>query len=140
MSKREYPRHRHVVDPSARRIDLAISSVLGWGIAISVVLMVLGIVGYLATLYMAGNVLSAQEIIFSGRGVFVSPTDLARGVDRRNPATLEYAGLFVLALLPLAPVILSLFGYITQRDRAFVAITTFLLVLLLASIASGMVS
>lgn len=75
-----------------------------------------------------------------GRTVGRSPVgygDILRGVARGNPLALIDLGLIVLVLTPVARVAGAAVAYARVRDRAFTAITLFVLTMLILSFLLG---
>ncbi|MCI4366414.1 MAG: DUF1634 domain-containing protein [Thermoplasmata archaeon] len=112
------------VPPALRGV---VSRLLRSGLAIACVLFLLGVVAYLHD----GVGLGA------GHGA-TSPSDgLLNGLLRGEPAAFTFAGLIVLLATPVARVVVSVGLFASVGDRPFTFFTLFVLAVVLATIAVG---
>jgi uncharacterized membrane protein len=102
------------------RIQQTIGVLLRAGVVISAVLVGSGAVWYLA--------------VHGGDPVNVRP---AAPMERGGPHLLMLAGLVVLIATPVTRVAFSLAAFLLERDYVYVAISSFVLLVLLASIGSS---
>jgi uncharacterized membrane protein len=117
--------------PSEHDVELGLASLLRVGVLVAAALVLLGGVIYLAH----SGAIRAHPETFTGE-----PEDLETfGGILRGALALRGRGLIQLGLLaliatPVARVAFSLFSFVRQRDRAYVLITAFVLILLLSSL------
>ena len=113
-------------------VELLVGRLLRAGVLASAALVLAG-----GVVYLAGHALEpAHGAVFAGE-----PDDLTRvgGILRSSGELtgrgLIMGGLLLLIATPVARVALSLATFVLQRDRLYVAMTAFVLLLLLASLA-----
>jgi uncharacterized membrane protein len=113
-------------------VELLVGRMLRAGVAVAAIIVFAG-----GVLYLWRHALEpAHGAVFQGE-----PDDLTRvGGILRSSAELSGRGLVMCGLLllvatPIARVALSLVAFVLQRDRLYAAITAFVLLLLLASLA-----
>ena len=112
-------------------IEVALARLLQTGVAVAALVVLVGGIRYLTT--HAGA--HPQYGTFSGE-----PEDLSRvdGIVRAAAAFrgrgLIQLGLLLLIATPVARVIFSLVAFLLERDRTYVVLTAFVLLLLLASL------
>lgn len=138
------PLQQTAADPARQRVQDAVSStevlignLLRYGVASSLAVILLGM---LVTLVHHPDYLYSSEPL--GRLVRPesAPHDLATvmaGALAMKGRALVMIGMLMLIALPVTRVALSLVIFIYQRDRAFIAITSTVLVLLLVSFLIG---
>lgn len=130
-------------------MNLFISRVLRTGVVLSAAVVLLGLVlflvtgrtGYEAALGAAGgpggpNV--AELVRFGVKGAF--PTSLAAtlaGAAALKPFAIIQLGLLLLIATPIIRVATSVAVFAVERDRLYVAITLFVLLVLCVSLAAG---
>ena len=125
-------------DPRVRRTELVISMVLRVGVVASLVLIVAGLVvsfvhhpDYRTSSVVRQAVITGKTSYPHSAGSVISALAAGQG---RGIVTL---GLLVLLLTPIARVAVSVLIYSFQRDFLFVAVTSFVLVVLLLSFVIG---
>ncbi len=129
---------REAEDRRARAIERAIGLILRGGVLISLGLLVAGI-----ALTFARNPAWLHDapgfdaLLRSGALAAPAITDLPAGLARLDGGAFSALGLLVLILTPVMRVAVSLLGFAVQRDRAYVAITAFVLAMLVVSFVVG---
>jgi len=118
------------------RLDMnsVISSVLKYGVLLSAVLIAFGVL----TLFVATPAQfpgSVEQLVATG---YAKPTldipQLLSGVASGNPVFVIQLGLVVLLATPVARVAASVVMFAAEKDRLYVAITLFVLVVLLVGL------
>lgn len=125
--------HRRV-----QRLELAISYLLRAGVICSLAVVLIGIAASAVQhpAWVNGTV-TIRQVLSSGRSPFSTWSEVIAGVLGGNGQAIVMFGLLVLVGTPVMRVALSIGLFAYQRDRVFVAITTFVLVLLLLSFVLG---
>ena len=116
-------------DELLRRAELIISDVLRGGVLLSAGLIALGVILYYAH-YFANGGHAATEIPRT-LGTVVG------GLGRLDPVSVIATGLLVLLATPVVRVAVSIVAFALERDRAYVIITSLVLLILLISFFSG---
>jgi uncharacterized membrane protein len=106
------------------------SAVLRVGVAVSAAFLIVGFV--LAVVRGGAGIAAATGTLPLAR--------LGGALGAGDPWAFLFVGVFVLAITPVARVALAFVGFAHARDRPFVAITGFVLAVLLASLAVGLVA
>ena len=111
------------------RFRVVVSGVLLGGVALSAALIAAGLLGSLVVGW-NGSLTGAPPVdrVASDFGA------LPRGLTTLRPMALVQVGLLVLLLTPVARVAASVVGFLLERDWLYVAITTGVLGVLLASL------
>jgi len=124
--------------PTTPRLEAIISRVLRAGVALSVTLLVLGLVVALVQGPLADRDPGALDHLLDvdGEGDR-TPAAVWDGVRHGQATGLLTAGLLVLVLTPLVRVVASLGHYARARDRTYLAFTVVVLVLLGVSALVG---
>ncbi len=139
MPSPEHPDHElhSAAADAVRRTELVISNLLRWGVAISIVLVS---VGMAVTFVHHPSYLTSSADLATLKTSQAFPTslpslgrDLAHGEGR----AIVMFGLLVLLATPIARVGASIVAFWHQRDWTFVAITSVVLALLLISLTLG---
>lgn len=123
-----------------RRVELLISQLLRYGIAISLALIVVGTV--ITFLHHPSYISSSDALLrLTKPGAAFPHTlhDVAAGLLSLRGQGFVTIGLLLLIATPVLRVAVSIFGFMYQGDRVFTAITTLVLCLLLLSFALGTV-
>jgi len=114
------------------RAERVIGQLLRAGVVVSVAAVLIG--AFLYLLHHGGE--RPDYHVFRGE-----PRDLrsipgiVRGALRLRPQQVIQLGLVLLLATPVARVVFSIFAFAAQRDRTYVAVTVFVLAILIASIA-----
>lgn len=125
------------MDQRIEQVELAVSRILRWGVTLSILLLLAGtVIGYLRTDY--GHTPADLKQLIQG----TDPTPktlagMARGLLHLDSGMLIILGLLTLILTPVSRVVVSIIAYQIQRDRAFVLITSVVLLLLITSFIMG---
>ena len=135
------PAESHEPDAKVRRIELLISHILRGGVILSFCVVLLGMVltfvhhpGYLHSTGPLDFLTNPQRAEFP----HTLPETL-QGLRAFHGQAVVLLGLVLLIATPVLRVAISIFGFIYQKDKVFVAITTVVLVLLLVSFVLGKV-
>lgn len=122
----------------ARKVELMTSRLLRIGVVASLVVVVVGIV---VSFVQHPSYLSSSEKL----GGLIGPSAsfphtipaVLRGIGRGHGEAIVMAGLFLLIATPVLRVAGLIIAFAYQRDRVFVAVTSLVLALLLASFLVG---
>ncbi len=112
-------------------MNVVISNVLKYGVLASAILIGLGI----AILFLntpPGFPSTTSQLLAANYGKpTLDPTQLLTGVVNANPVYIIELGLIVLLATPVARVAASVLMYAVEKDKMYVAITLFVLIVLL---------
>jgi uncharacterized membrane protein len=134
------PRSPSEEDERVRKVELLISYLLRIGVVTSLTIVVAGVL--LSFLHHADYVSSPAELQRLTRPGAAFPhtlRDVANGVRQLRGQSVVMVGLLLLIATPVLRVAVSIFIFVYERDWAFVAITSAVLLLLLASFLLGKV-
>lgn len=115
------------VDPRVHRTELIISTVLRTGVIISLILVTTGIV---LSLIQHHSWLTDPAALNKERFIPSHLSDVTSGLAKGDGQALVMLGLLTLISTPVTRVALSIAVFAFQKDRAFVWITTLVLILL----------
>lgn len=125
-------------DAKMKKVDTIISWVLRSGVFTSFVIVLLGLV---VTFTQHGSYLSshAQEhfVLTKAYQFPHSIGSVASGLNHFDGISIVVLGLLVLLLTPISMIAVSILTFVYQRDRIFVGVTSFVLVVLLVSFLLG---
>lgn len=128
---------RHEGQSSSLALEVTISTVLRWGAIISALIILLGIVLYIAQ----GG---PRAILFAPRGVPIGvetdPASLRAVLDAvipPQPAAVTDLGLLLLIVTPVLSVAVSAAEFARERDWMYVGFATFVLAMLMVGFALG---
>lgn len=121
------------------RIEEVISLVLRYGVVVSSILIAIGVIEFLRSL---DNSVGWPTItaVLSGTGGaerFNSPDQVLAGLPRGNANAMITLGLLVLMVTPIMSVALSLGQFLLEKDRSYIFITLFVLIVLTVSFVIG---
>ena len=126
------------------RVEIIVSRVLFWGGLVSIVLMVLGVVGYAVRTTRDGDALNFQRLVENreharSTEVFVSLHAIARGLRQRpiDPVAVGALGVVLLLLTPALGVMVAIAGFWAAGERRYTVIAGIVLVELLVSFLHG---
>ncbi len=126
------------------RVEVVVSRVLFWGGILSIVLMVLGVVGYAARTIRSGDVVNFQRLVENreharSAEVFVSLDAIGKGLRQRpiDPVGVSALGIVLLLLTPALGVMIATAGFWAVGDRRYTLIAATVLVELLVSFLLG---
>ena len=111
-----------------------VSTVLRTGVLVATAVGVLGM-GYDLAIH-GGDRVSFRRFLGTPEADRHLPSILSNAV-RLDPRALMMVALILLILTPIVRVIVSLFGFIKERDRVYVVVTTVVLLALVGSLAFG---
>jgi uncharacterized membrane protein len=115
-------------------MNVVISDLLKYGVIVSTTLVVLGaILTFAHPLQSFPNSLSQLVSTNFGKPTLDLAT-LFAGISTGNPSSILQLGLIILLATPVARVAASVILFAAERDRIYVAITLFVLIVLLVSI------
>lgn len=118
--------------PSDHEVELVLARLLQVGVVVAAVTVAAG--GVLYLLKYGGA--APRYAVFRGEPENLSsPGGILRGALQLRGRGLIQLGLLLLIATPVARVAFSLISFVRQRDRTYVALTAFVLLLLLASLA-----
>jgi uncharacterized membrane protein len=124
-------------DEAIRKTELAISRLLRGGVALSILLV---LVGSIVTFAHHPDYLTKSDDLAGLKVSNAFPTTIpamVRGLRHFEGPSIVMAGLLVLVATPVARVAASIVAFSQQKDRAFVIITSIVLTLLLTSLVLG---
>jgi uncharacterized membrane protein len=127
-----------LAEQRVRKVELAISNLLRIGVGTSLLIV---LVGTVITFVHHPHYLSSRHDLLRlttpGAEFPHSVPSVIRGVEHSQGRALVMAGLLLLIATPVLRVAVSILAFVYQRDRTFVAITSVVLTLLLASFVLG---
>lgn len=128
-------------DNASFRVELCISDLLRWGVALSLILLTLGTVfGFLqpGEYGRAGGTPEDFHRLLTHPDLtmLTLPGFLDAAAHLRGEALIA-PGLLLLIATPVLRVAVSVFAFVLERDRIYIAITTAVLALVLLSFALG---
>jgi uncharacterized membrane protein len=135
------PHHHHVqVDPRVHQVELLISHVLRFGVAISLLVVIIG-TALSFSRHPAYFSSKAEMHRLSGEDAVFPHTlgQVLKGTARGEGSATVMVGLVLLIATPVLRVAISIFAFAFQRDRIFVVITSIVFILLLVSFFLGKV-
>ena len=122
-----------------QRIELLVSYLLRGGVVLSMVFLLAGIVALF--IHHGPDELSKPNalpaLIGPGATFPHTVTGVIRGFDGFSGRAVLAAGLLILIATPVLRVVVSILGFAHQRDWTYVALTTFVLLILLVSFLIG---
>jgi uncharacterized membrane protein len=124
-------------EEAVRRTELIISNLLRWGVAISIMLVLMGTCVTFA--HHPAYLTSADELttLKTSQAFPTSLPALARGLAAGEGRAIVMLGLVVLLATPIARVAASIVAFWHQRDVTFVVITSMVMAMLLVSLTLG---
>jgi uncharacterized membrane protein len=125
-------------DPRIRRLELIISALLRFGVATSVILIVIGTVTIFVQhpAYLSSS--DEMEHLVGPNAAFPHALDvLATGLHQWRGESVVTLGLLILMITPVARVAVSMLAFVWQRDRTYTLLTAAVLCLLLLSLVLG---
>ena len=126
---------------ASERVELAISELLRWGVAISLALLAGGTL--LCFLHgntygtHGGGVADLQRLLHADEGFPRSLGWLVNGLRHAEGAAVIVLGLFLLIATPVVRVFVSIVAFAVEKDRIYVVITAVVFLLLMVSFALG---
>lgn len=125
-------------DARVRRVEIVISVLLRAGVVTSLVIVLVGtVMTFVHNPAYTSSHADLDGLIGAGARFPDTAGEVARGVRHGDGPAVVIAGLLVLIATPVVRVAVSIFAFLYQRDRTFVAITSVVLALLLVSFAVG---
>jgi uncharacterized membrane protein len=122
--------------PAQERIDLLVSQVLRWGVALAATIGAIGLLLFIVRGPQPGDPQTLHELLRLQAGTLrTSPRAIVEGVLAGQPDDIMRLGLLVLILTPTARVALTLVLFVLERDLVFVAIASIVLTILLLGLA-----
>lgn len=125
----------------AFRIELLISELLRWGVLVSLVLLALGTVLCFVQGgdygHAGGNAEDLRRLLSREDGFPLTLGWFFDGLVRFRGQPIVVTGLALLIATPVLRVFVSIFAYVAERDKTYVAITVVVFVLLVVSFALG---
>ena len=120
----------------SRPMELWISRVLLGGVVLSATIIFAGLVLYLVN----GTAGESLKGLVDQQKTAAEFGAILRGIGRADGRSLIQLGLFILILTPISRVAMSLFFFLRERDRVFVAITAVVLLVLLGGLIGSAVT
>ena len=121
-----------------RQTELAISLLLRGGVAISIVLIVAGtIITFVHHPEYLTSSTAFDGVAGTGASFPTSPAAIVHGLTHLEGRAIVMIGLYLLILTPVMRVGVSIIAFAHERDRAFVAITAFVFLMLVGSLLLG---
>ncbi len=121
-----------------RKTEIAISTILRIGVALSIVVIVAGLVVSLVRHPEYRTSSTVRETIIQGHFAFPhSVGTLVSGLGSGQGGSLVALGLLLLLLTPIARVAVSIVAFVYQRDRTYVVLGAYVLVVLVTSFLLG---
>ena len=121
-----------------RQTELAISILLRVGVAISIALILAGtIITFLHHPDYLTSSTAFDSVTGTGASFPTTPTAIIHGLAHLEGRAIVMVGLYLLILTPVMRVGVSIIAFAHERDRAFVAITAFVFLMLVGSLLLG---
>lgn len=114
-------------------MQLFIGNLLRVGVLTSAAIIILGGVFYL--LHQGRH--PASYSVFNGSGGLHTFSAVFTGVFQGKGAAIIQLGVLILITTPVARILFSIFGFLQEKDRLYVFITSLVLLIILASIVLG---
>jgi len=128
-------------DARVRRVELLISNLLRGGVLLSTATIAAGLLfTFLHHRPYFSSRAELRPLLTPGTVFPHTLIDVFRGARHLHGQALVMIGLFLLIATPVLRVAVSIFAFVYQRDRAFVVITSIVLILLIASFVLGKAS
>ncbi|MBI5300910.1 MAG: DUF1634 domain-containing protein [Chloroflexi bacterium] len=129
-------------DAQTLRVELFIARLLRWGVILSFIILLAGIGSVLVTGNTGYHAIRLDDldsiVAYHVRPDFPNtPSDVAQGVLVFKPYAIITLGLLVLIAIPVMRVVVSVIAFVTERDWLYVAITAWVLTVLLISFLIG---
>jgi uncharacterized membrane protein len=120
-----------------RPMELWISRVLLGGVILSAMIILAGL-----ALFLAKGTASDESLtsLVNQQKTAADFGAILRGIGRADGKSLIQLGLFVLILTPISRVAMSVFFFLRERDRVFVAITAVVLLVLVGGLVGAALS
>ena len=113
------------------RIELIIGNLLRAGVLLAAAVVVLGAIVYLSRY----GLQPADYRVFRGEAAALRTVpSIVKGVAHLHGKSIIQLGLLLLIATPIARVAFSVFGFVIERDRLYVALTLIVLAVLLYSL------
>ncbi|EIP97668.1 putative membrane protein [Opitutaceae bacterium TAV1] len=129
------------VHPASVRVELLISEVLRWGVWISLALLAIGTLLCFAYSHDygpgGGTAADLRRLIVSEEAFPRTLAWLGEGLAHLRGQAIIVLGLLLLIATPVVRVIISIGGFVMEKDRLYVMITSIVLLLLLVSFVLG---
>lgn len=130
-------------EPRSLHIELFLAHLLRWGVATSFLIVALGLVLVMTTGqtgYQSVHLDDLNSIIRYQPGLPEYPNsidDVLIGVRALKPYALIALGLLILIAIPVLRVAVSVLAFLAERDWIYVAVTAFVLAMLVLSLGWG---
>lgn len=111
------------------RIEKSIGIVMRVGVSIAAIIMIFGFIVLLVT----------DRSNFEGMSV-VSIASIYDGICQLDPYAIMLLGIFVLILTPVLRVVSSIILFAKEKDKMYVVITSFVLIVLICSFCVGLIN
>ena len=128
------PQPAHRADWSDDRIEQWVATLLRGGVYLAAGVTTLG---GIALLVQHGRAIADYRVFHGEPAGLVSLHGVLSGVGRLESHSVAQLGLMLLIATPVARVLVSLVGFLLQRDRLYAAITAVVLAVLLFSLLLG---
>jgi uncharacterized membrane protein len=126
------------VNDRARAVELLISNLLRVGVAASLLLVAAGtVISFVHHPDYLTQPPALQRLTTPGAAFPHTIRDVIRGVEDFRGQAIVMVGLMLLIATPVARVAVSILGFVYERDRRYVIITTIVLALLVLSFVLG---
>ena len=138
VGKEEQPSASDAEDARVRRVELVISRLLRVGVVTSLLIVTWGtVISFVRHPDYTSVPAELQRLTRPGAAFPQTLGDVWRGLKQGRGQAIVTAGLLLLVVTPVSRVAVSILGFVYERDRTFVAITTTVLMLLLLSFLLG---
>lgn len=125
------PPKRDVTMARVAQLELVVSYVLRWGVALSFLVVLIGA----ALLFLEGG--KSAQVRLSGALVPVDPAAVVRQALQLRPTAIIDLGLMLLIATPVMRVAVSVIGFLLEEDFVYTVVTLFVLGMLLLSLFLG---
>ncbi|MBN9492771.1 DUF1634 domain-containing protein [bacterium] len=126
------------IDRKVRQTELAISVLLRVGVVISIAIIIAGtIVTFISHPDYLTSADAYHRVTGASAGFPTTPAAIYHGLLDFQGGAIVMIGLYLLILTPVMRVGVSIIAFAHERDRAFVAITAFVFLMLVGSLVLG---
>lgn len=120
--------------PTDHELDLSVASMLRFGVTLAAIVVMIG--GLLYLRHPLGTIPDYTRFT-SGNASTTSLLGIFRGLRHLNPESTIQAGLVLLIATPVARVVFCVVGFARQRDRLYVSVSAFVLLVLMYSLTKS---
>jgi uncharacterized membrane protein len=120
--------------PTDHDLDLSIAAMLRFGVTLAAIIVIIG-----GALYLRHPLSATPDLQHFQAGVpsLTTISGIITGVIHLSPPSIIQFGMVILIATPVARVLLCVIGFARQKDRLYVFISSFVLLVLIYSLSKG---